>query len=101
MRALYQGEATITRADRSHVAADVTIWSDDSDMRSGWGGRAVVRLPDSLADDLGSTCGIRWPVSGDGYMVGHVVLSGGQVGVGRETYRLAGSGDLARFPAEP
>jgi hypothetical protein len=97
---LYQGEATITRGDGSHVMADVTIWDDDSGVHSGWGGRAVVRLPDSLIDNLGSHCMIRWPAAGGGYIVGEIVLTAGQVGEQTETFRLAGSGELTEVPAK-
>ena len=100
MRALYQGEATITRADGSHVTADVTIWHHDGDVHTGWGGRALVRPPNSLVDTAGTTCEIQWPLVGDGYMAGEVMLSGGQVTSAVESYRLAGTGELVRTPAE-
>jgi hypothetical protein len=100
VRALYQGEATIERPDGSKATATVMIWGDDSDVDSSWGGRAIVRLPDSLVNDLGSNCTIRWPMSGGGYMVGDFVLSVGQIGEGLETYRLVGRGEPTIAPAE-
>jgi hypothetical protein len=98
---VYQGEATIRRADGSQASADVTIWHDDFGAHSGWGGRAAVRLSDSLVNDVGSACTIRWPVSGGGYVAGEFVLSVGRVGEGVETYRLAGSGELSEVGADP
>jgi hypothetical protein len=97
---LYQGEATIVRPDGSKATATVTIWGDDSGLHSSWGGRAVVRSPESLVDDLGSNCTIRWPLSDGGCMVGDFVLSAGQVGVGSQTYRLVGRGEPAVGAAE-
>jgi hypothetical protein len=97
---LYQGEAMIVRPDGSKATATVTIWGDDSGMHSSWGGRAIVRLPDSLVNDLGSDCTIRWPLPSGGYMVGGFVLSAGQVGEGSETYRLVGRGEPTIAPAE-
>jgi hypothetical protein len=97
---LYQGEATIVRQDGSNATATVTIWGDDSGVHSSWGGRAVVLLPDSLANDLGSNCMIRWPLSGGGFMVGDFVLSAGQIGEGSVTYRLVGLGEPTIAPAE-
>jgi hypothetical protein len=100
MRALYQGQATITRADGYQVTADVTIWEDDAGMHSNWGGRAVIQSPHSLLTDLGSTCMIRWPVSDGGHMVGEFVPSAGQVIETMATYRLAGVGEVSKVPAE-
>jgi hypothetical protein len=97
---LYQGEATITRGDGGQVTADVAIWDDDGGVHSSWGGRAVVRLPESLINNLGSNCMIRWPATGGGYTVGEFVLSAGQVGEQTETFRLAGSGELTEVPAK-
>lgn len=74
----------------------MTIWHDDFGAHSGWGGRAVVPLSDSLVNDVGCACTIRWPVSGGGYAAGEFVLSAGPVGEGVETYRLAGNGELTR-----
>ena len=79
----------------------MTIWYDEVGGHSGWGGRAVVRLSDSLANDVGSACTIRWPVSGGGYAAGEFVLSAGRVGEGVETFRLTGSGELTEDAAEP
>ena len=100
MRALYQGEATITRTSGSVVPADVTIWADDGPIDSSWGGRAVVRPPHSLVGDVGSICRIRWRVSGDGYMGGELVVSAVHVGAGAQTYRLAGNGELSEVSTE-
>ena len=100
VRALYQGDATIVRPDGSKATATVTIWGDDTGAHSSWGGRAIVRLPDSLVNDLGSNCTIRWSLSGGGYMVGDFVLSAGQVADGSETYRLVGRGEPTIVPAE-
>jgi hypothetical protein len=96
---LYQGEARITRADGGHVPADVTIWQDNGPVDSSWGGRAVVRLPHSLVNDVGSTCTICWRSSGDAYLVGTLVLSAVHVGAGAQTYRLAGNGELSEVSA--
>ena len=60
----------------------MTIWHDDFGADSGWGGRAVVRLSDSLVNDVGRTCTIRWPVSGGGHVAGEFVLSARRVGEG-------------------
>jgi hypothetical protein len=98
VRALYQGEAAITRRDGTQVPADVTIWLDDGGVQSSWGGRAVVRSPDSLISDVGLTCMIRWPVPGGGFVAGEVVLSAVQSGAEAETYRLVGGGDLREIP---
>ena len=89
----------ITRHDGAQVRADVTIWHDDGDVESSWGGRAVVRSPDSLASDVGGRCMMRWPMPGGGSVVGEVVLSAVQRGAGAETYRLAGTGELPEIPA--
>jgi hypothetical protein len=91
----------IRRADGSLARSDVTIWHGDAGVHSGWGGRAVVRSSDSLVNDVGSTCTIRWPMSGGGHMGGEFVLSAGRVGEGVETYRLTGRGELTEVDAEP
>jgi hypothetical protein len=94
MRVLHQGEATITRPDGSHVPAEVTVWQDETAVLSSWGGRAVVGPADSLSNDVGSTCTLRWPIAGDANMVGAFVVERGQVDNTAETYRMVGSGFL-------
>jgi hypothetical protein len=95
VRLLYQGAATITCADGGRVTADVAVWQDDDPPQSGWGGRAVVAEPDSLATAAGATCTLRWQVAGPVFMIGAFVLEGVQAGGGVETYRMRGGGPLS------
>jgi hypothetical protein len=80
--------------------ADAIVWQDDSSPVSGWGGRAVVRLPATLVNDIGTTCTILWPTPGDGFMAGSFVLGAGQEGKLAETYRMHGTGALAVVPTD-
>jgi hypothetical protein len=97
---VYQGPATITRVDGSHIRADVTIWLYEAGPLSEWGGRVVVNAPDTRLDDLGSRCGIRWATPSGGFMAGAFVLGAGHVGEQATTYRMQGSGAIAAVAAD-
>jgi hypothetical protein len=99
VRALYQGQATITRADGSCIDADVTIWLDDTGSTPEWGGRTVVTCPGTLSNKLGNRCVIRWSAP-DGVMVGEFILGGGQITETTETYRMLGCGELTTISAD-
>jgi hypothetical protein len=96
---LYQGQATITRPGGGQVAAEVTVWLDDTGVLPAWGGRGLVASPESLLDDIGTTCAIRWPAPGGALTVGAFVLGGGQVVGTVETFRMLGTGGLSTAPS--
>jgi hypothetical protein len=96
---LYEGPATITRFNGSKVAVEVAVWVYDAGPASEWGGRVVVNAPETQSDDVGTTCSIRWPTPG-GAMVGAFILGAGQVSDKTATYRMHGSGQLAKIAAD-
>jgi hypothetical protein len=100
VRVVYQVPATIIRFDGSDVCADVTVWVFDGGPQSEWGGRVTVTRPETLFNDGGATCGIRWTAPGGGVVVGAFVLCAGQLGGKTATYRVQGSGVLAEAAAD-